>query len=331
MESFLGIDLGGTKLLIGEVDREGNILNFKKYYHGFFNQRDAVGIINNCLDDYIETVGWYSGHRPVAMGVGVVGRVDSENGIWLQIDPTRTIEIDLANILSGKFDMPCTVDNDVKSATHAETTWGFGQFTDNFIYINVGTGIAVGSVVNGTMIRGSHFNAGEAGHLKVGVNVGVQCGCGRTDCVEAIASGLGFDKCARLLAPQFSTNLHIPDKDARVSVAEVYNLALRGDKLCTVLVDNAAEAIANLIMNMVRVFDPDTVVLGGGVVSDGFLLGHIKKYLHPTTMRFVTNGVVLTKLNPDFIGLLGAASVAMAKHDESKLQNEEKENDYVNA
>jgi len=265
------------------------------------------------------------------MGVGVVGRVDSENGIWHQIDPTRTLEIDLAGELSDKFGMPCTIDNDVKSATHAEMTWGFGRFTDNFIYINVGTGIAVGSVVDGRIIRGSHFNAGEAGHLKVGVSVGVSCACGRTDCVEAIASGLGFDKCARLLSPNYTTNLHIPDKDGRVSVADIYALSMRGDKLCNVLVDNAAEAIANLIMNMVRVFDPDTVVLGGGVVSDGFLLGHIRKYLHPTTMRFVTNGVVLTKLNPDFIGLLGAASVAMSRFDSQKIQIPETGHDYANA
>ena len=66
-------------------------------------------------------------------------------------------------------------------------------------------------------------------------------------------------------------------------------------------------------MNLVRVADPDTVVLGGGVVADGYMHGKILERLQPITMRFVTNGVVITKLNPGFIGLLGAGAVAMNK------------------
>ena len=102
-------------------------------------------------------------------------------------------------------------------------------------------------------------------------------------------------------------------KDERVQVSEVFALSQKGDPLCTVLVDNAAEALANLIMNLVRVADPDTVVLGGGVVADGYMHGKILERLQPITMRFVTNGVVITKLNPGFIGLLGAGAVAMNK------------------
>lgn len=82
------------------------------------------------------------------------------------------------------------------------------------------------------------------------------------DCVEAIAAGIGFDNCARLLRNQYETGLHIPaEKGERVIVSEVFALSQKGDPLCTVLVENAAEALANLIMNLVRVIDPDTVVL----------------------------------------------------------------------
>ena len=88
METYLGLDLGGTKLLIGEVDRYGNILRYKRYESGFFNQQAAFNIIRNSLDDYIATVGWV-GERPAAMGVGLIGRVDPNSGVWLQIDPHR--------------------------------------------------------------------------------------------------------------------------------------------------------------------------------------------------------------------------------------------------
>ena len=312
METYLGLDLGGTKLLIGEMDNRGNILRYKQYASGYFNQQAALQIIKSSLDDYIRTVGWYD-KRPVGMGVGLIGRVDPQEGVWLQIDPSRTHPISLAKELTECYGIPCFIDNDVKSATRAERVWGFGQISQNFVYLNVGTGIAVGIVINGRQIRGSHFNAGEVGHLRVGVNVGVKCPCGRIDCVEAIAAGIGFDNCARLLRDRYETSLHIPDKDERVQVSEVFVLSQKGDPLCTVPVDNAAEASANLIMNLVRVADPDTVVLGGGVVADGYMHGKILERLQPITMRFVTNGVVITKLNPGFIGLLGAGAVAMNK------------------
>ncbi|WP_321332498.1 ROK family protein [uncultured Bacteroides sp.] len=311
METYLGIDLGGTKLLIGEIDSYGNILRYKKYNSGYFNQQAALEIIKSSLDDYISTVGWCD-QKPIGMGVGLIGRVDPNKGIWLQIDPSRTQPIALAKELSEIYGIPCRIDNDVKSATRAERVWGFGLISKNFIYMNVGTGIAVGCVVNGRQIRGSHFNAGEVGHVKVGVNVGIKCTCGRTDCVEAIASGIGFDRCARLLSNQYETNLHIPeDKGERVLISEIFSLSRKGDPLCVKLVGNASDALANLIMNLVRVTDPDTVVLGGGIVSDGYIHTLILEQLNATTMRFVTNGVVLTKLNPDFIGLLGAGAVAM--------------------
>lgn len=311
MKTYLGLDLGGTKLLIGEVDTHGNILKYKKYASGYFNQQAALDIIKMSLDDYIKTVGW-SSEKPVAMGVGLIGRVDPNSGIWHQIDPHRTQPITLAKELSEIYGIPCRIDNDVKSATRAERVWGVGQYSKNFIYINVGTGIAVGTVVNGRQIRGSHFNAGEAGHTRVGVNLGIKCLCGRYDCVESIASGSGIDHCARLLRNEYDTFLHIPaEKDGRVNVQEVLRLCQEGDPLCKVLAENAAEGIANLIMNLVRVTDPDTVVLGGGVVAEEYMFESILKKLHPSTMRFVSNGVVLTKLNPEFIGLLGACAVAM--------------------
>lgn len=88
-------------------------------------------------------------------------------------------------------------------------------------------------------------------------------------------------------------------------------MSRKGDPLCVKLVENASEALANLVMNLVRVTDPETIVLGGGVVADGYIHAKIMELLNPTTMRFVSNGVVITKLNPEFIGLLGAGAVAM--------------------
>ncbi len=311
METYLGMDVGGTKILIGELDSCGNILKYKKYNSAFFNQQSALEIIKASVDDYIRTVGWV-GDKPAAMGVGLIGRVDTEQGVWLQIDPKRTQPIPLAQELTDTYGIPCRIDNDVKAATRAERRFGFGQTSNNFIYINVGTGIAAGFVVNGRQIRGSHCNAGEVGHTHAGINLGIKCGCGRTDCVELVAAGIGFDTCARMLIDKYETRLQLPAEiGARVSVSEIFTLSRKGDPLCVQLVEHASQALANLIMNLVRVSDPDTVVLGGGVVSDGYLHSKVLEKLNPTTIRFVKNGVVITKLNPDFIALMGAGAVAM--------------------
>ncbi len=312
MKTFLALDLGGTKLLIGELDQSGKILRHKRYVANYANQREAVELIKRSLDDYIATEGWVDQDLPVAMGVGLVGRVDPCQGIWLQIDPRRTDPIPLSKELSEIYGMPVFIDNDVKSATQAIRR--FELKSDNFVYINVGTGIAAGIIAGGKLIRGSHFNASEVGHNAVGVDLGITCACGRKDCVEMIAAGIGIDYCARMLAPEFQTKLNIPE-GARVDVEEVFTLSREGDPLCVELVKNASQALAGLIMNLVRVVDPDTVVLGGGVIADGYLHGQALVKLNPTTIRFVTGGVVLTGLHPDLIGLIGAGAVAMNNYD----------------
>lgn len=308
METCLALDLGGTKLLIGEVDSQGKILNYKRYESDLSNQARAYETIVRSLDDYLSTSA--SGLAPAVMGLALVGRVDPGLGIWHQIDPQRTQALSVAADLTRKYGIPCYIDNDVKSATRAELRWGAGQASRDFIYLNIGTGIAAGAVVDGHLVRGGHFNAGEVGHTRVGEGVGVRCCCGRMDCVEAIASGSGIDLCARLLRDRYETRLQIPEDGSRVAFADVLALSRSGDPLCSVLVDNAAAGIAGLIMNMVRMTDPDLVVLGGGIVVQDEMFERVLGHLHAPTLRFVTHGVVRTRLDARFAGLLGAAAVA---------------------
>ena len=310
-KTYLGADLGGTKLLIGEVNEEGSVVRQKTYPTGFLNQLQARELLINSIDDYLANVSNPS-ERPVSLGVGLLGRVDVDRGVWEQIDPSRTYPIALAQELRERYGMPCGIDNDVKSATQAEMLWGAGRKSKDFVYINVGTGLAACAVVDGRILRGSHYNAGEVGHTTVGLDVGTQCVCGRPNCVETLAAGIGFDMCARLLQSRYPTRLAIPEDGSRVSVKEVFRLAREeGDALCEQLVANASEALSQLVMNLVRMSDPDTVVMGGSIMMDGYMLERMQAHLQAETMRFVTNGVQLTTLNPHYIGLLGAAVVGI--------------------
>jgi predicted NBD/HSP70 family sugar kinase len=311
--SYLGIDLGGTKLLIGEMDSASRIISHKKYRSGFLDQTNALKVIEESLEDYLRTGRTQYEKPPQAMGLGLVGRVNNELGIWYQIDAQRTTELKITEILSRKFTFPCYVENDVRSALKAELLFGCGQHSKDFVYINVGTGIAAGIVSGGQVLRGGHCNAGEVGHTRVGVDPGIDipCVCGRVNCVEAVASGSGLDKCARALIHHYPDSiLSIPTEGKPVDVKEIFEKSSQ-DSLCALLVDTAARAVANLIMNLVRTSDPDMVVLGGGVVADRFLFSRIQAALDPHTMRFVTRGVEITRLDPAYAGLIGACTVAM--------------------
>ena len=297
-ETYIAVDLGGTKLLLGEIDRRGNVLRTKRWPTGALTQSQALELIESALDEFLGEES--PEHRPLAIGLGLVGRIDGKTGRWLEIDHDRKEEIPLGEILEARYHLPCFADNDVRSATKAEMLFGRGRNTRHLIYINVG-----------------NCNAGEVGHTASGIGFHAPCACGRPDCVEPVASGLGFDTSARILAKQYpDTKLMIPE-GARVSAADVFAL-YDTDELCHVLVDNAAQALANLIMNLTRVTDPETIVLGGGVMSGGFLYEKILPRLNAHTMRFVTGGVVRTTLDPRYIGLLGAGSNAIYGLEEEK-------------
>lgn len=316
MEHYIGADLGGTKLLLGELDAAGHILRTQAFPTGRLTQTQALARITEALDVFLPQT--EPSHRIKAIGLGMVGRMNCKEGIWYEISPDRSEPLEVADFLQNRYHLPCFLDNDVRSATKAEMLFGKGLGLQDLIYVNVGTGIAAGFVTGGRTVTGGHWNAGEIGHTCSGLSLRIPCECGRDDCVESVASGLGLDRCARLLSPQHpGTALKIPTDGSRINAADIFRLS-DTDPLCRLLTDNAAQALANLLMNLVRFNDPQAIVLGGGVVSDGFLLKKIKEKLQPHPMRFVTEGITLTKLDPRYIGLIGAASNAIIAMEESK-------------
>ncbi|MBB6673825.1 ROK family protein [Cohnella nanjingensis] len=308
-KSVLAVDLGGTKILIGEVSLDGEVLGSKVYASTVVSQEQVFETLAAALGDYIKHMGLR--REAAAIGIGVVGRVDTSEGIWLEIDPSRSQPIELARKIGELFAMPCAIGNDVYCATLAEQKWGCGIYSDNFIYMNIGTGIAARCVVNGEPIIGRHFNAGEVGHHVVDYDSDVQCICGRKGCVEPLASGLGMHNRIVALKPSYPDSAIVIPNEGRVGVEEIFAGYDHGDPLCTEVVDTALQAVAETIMNMVRFSDPDTIVLGGGVVSGSWFMDKLQSRLQEKTMRFVMNGVKKTAIDEAIIGLKGAAWLAI--------------------
>lgn len=311
MKTYLGMDFGGTKLLIGEVDAEGAVLRSKRYATGYTTQSDAVRALMAAARDYKDSVGFAG--EPAAAGVGIVGIVDNRRGEWLSIghDPEGP-PVPLARMVSEELGIPCGIDNDVRSTTTAELLLGQGKYSQDFIYLNVGTGLAAGFVADGRILRGAHANAGEIGHMVVELSDGDACVCGRTGCVENVVSGIGFTRQARARGLEELMTL----AGGRADVCRLFDRAAAGDRDCREIITYGARAIACVIMNLVRVTDPDTIIYGGGIIGDERFLRLVKAELEPATMRGVTRGMVPSSFHPQYAGLLGAASLGMeaARH-----------------
>lgn len=307
MDTYLGLDYGGTKLLIGEMDQSGTVLRSKRYPTGYSNQREAAEGILQCLENYKETIGFEG--SLTAAGIGIVGISDYQEGTWISMDHIVSgPPVPLAGMIGESLGVPCFIDNDVRSATNAELLFGQGKKSDNFIYINIGTGLAAGFVCGGRIIRGANNNSGEIGHMVVDMGNELPCTCGRNGCAENMVSGIGFTRQVQ--------EYHLEEllkEDGKADVFRLFKMAEAGHKACVKITEYAVDTLACIIMNLVRVTDPDTVILGGGIVNDGWLLEKVKGRLEPHTMRGVTGGVVISGLPEGKVGLIGAASLGCGK------------------
>ena len=304
----LALDLGGTKLLIGEVDSKGQLLRSKKYKTGYLTQTEGTRVIFEALDDYISTVGWIN-EKPEHAGMGMIGQVDYINGNWIMIDPSRKENILIGSLIKEKYHFDIRIENDVKAATLAEKAFGTGKEDKDFSYLNVGTGIAAGCVVGGRLLRGWENDSGEIGHIVVDIDSDVECECGRLGCLEAIDSGRVMYKRAAGLGEKYPDSQLFSSSEAEFSAKTIFAAAGAGDTLACKIADEAAAAVTCGIMNLIRVTNPERIILGGGVMADGWMYGQILDRIGKKELGSVKKGIVLSELNPGTVGIIGAAAV----------------------
>lgn len=299
--------MGGTKILIGEVNSSGAVCNTRRFASDASCQTRAVATLQQALSEYLaeqptDTYG--------ALGVTVPGLVDASAQAWRELTPMNSEPVDLARALSETAGIPAYIVNDVQAAAMAELKWGIGQTTGNFVYLNVGTGIAGRIVSADRVLSGSHWDAGEIGHMVIDMDGEPTCICGRRGCVEAFASGLGMSNEAHRLADVYDTKMEIVEGE-RVSTEALLAARAEGDPLACAVIDRATRGIAALVMNMVRVADPDAVILGGGVTASDAFYQLVLDNLDAQTMRFVAHGVMRSKLNPAHVALIGGAAYVL--------------------
>ena len=305
----IGVDVGATKVLVGAVTRDGRTLASRRSPMDGRSKTTTLQSIEASITDFMDE--WKS-PRPFAMGIGLVGQINPSAGLWLEaMNLPIKQPVPLGQQLSDQFEVPIALDNDVHAAALAEMRWGMGTESADFIYLNVGTGISAGLVLDGRLVRGTSNYAGEFGHMVVQPD-GPLCPCGRRGCVEPIASGGG------MLARVEEQLIHFPDsvlhrQEKALTTQSIFSAADGGDALAIKIAGDAVQALSIALVNMVNLLNPEWIVYGGGTLSDGWLIKRIRARVEtqPLSMtRKSLKGILPSRLNPDQVGLLGAACLA---------------------
>jgi len=267
---IVGVDLGGSKINSILSDSSGNIkkqdLRDSRAHEG----PDAV------IKRIIESIKQVASGRDIAgIGIGAAGACDVATGV-ITFSPNLPgwHDIPLKDAIQREFNLPVHLENDATAAALGEHCFGGAVGIDNLIYICVGTGIGGGILIGGQLYHGASGSAGEIGHMTIDIN-GPRCPCGNSGCWETLASGtaLAREAVKRIEAGAQTSILNFADGQLqKVSAHRVYLAARGGDRLANELISQTGYYLGVGLVNIVNIFNPQLILIGGGLSRMGQLL-----------------------------------------------------------
>jgi glucokinase len=306
----IGLDIGGTKIAGGVVTAAGEVLERTRVPTPPADEAATLAAMVAVVD------GLRARHPEVdAIGVGAAGMVEWPRGRlrWAPHNTYRRLE--LRRLLHERTGLPTVVDNDATAAAWAETRFGAGAGTDDLVLVAVGTGIGGGLVLDGAVYRGAAGFGGEVGHMIVAPD-GDACDCGNRGCLEAMASGSALGRAARAAAARDPGGrlATLAGGPQRVTGETVFQAAKEGDQAAIALFERTGYWLGIGIASLITIFDPDVVVVGGGLAAAGDLLlaparASMERYVFGRAHRELPP-VAPARLGAD-AGLVGAATLAL--------------------
>lgn len=313
MENFsIGVDIGGTKVLGGVVDSQGNILTTHREntpkVGGSALTETVIGVIQELLAQ----------HSATSVGISAAGFVSSDRQTMLATPNIAGWNgVNLKAEISREINLPIVIENDANAAAWGEAVYGAGRGESELMMVTVGTGIGGGLVNNGALYRGAFGVAAEFGHMRIVPN-GHLCGCGQYGCFEQYASGSALHRHlleaiekdpasgAGLLARGDGTI-------AGIKGNHITDAAREGDPVAVGAFNTTGEWLGAGIASICVIVDPACVVIGGGVIDAGDLLmkptrAAIEKYM-PFAGKHPAPKVLVAELGND-AGLVGVADLA---------------------
>ncbi|MFJ4165137.1 ROK family protein [Microbacterium sp. NPDC089698] len=246
----VGLDVGGTKIDALALAADGTILARTRIPTGWGDHAVVAAV-----HDAVEALGVEGGFAVAdvaSVGIGIPGLIDADAGRVLHAVNLGVTELDLADAVRVRLPVPVSVENDVKAAA-----LGAGSLrgdAHSMAYLNLGTGVAAGIVIDGALWRGAHGTAGEVGHLSVDPR-GRVCGCGQRGCIETFCGGGAVSRAW--------------GRGGELPLRDVFDLAERGDAFALELREGVAFGAASAVRSLVLSADVETVVIGGGVTALG--------------------------------------------------------------
>lgn len=299
MNFAIGIDIGGTKIAIGIVDQQG----------GLKAQTTLPTDLSISPDDMITavataTIELLAAHgipnsSIIGLGIGAPGPIDTKKGVIVEPPNLRSWwNFNIIDSFKRYFDYPIFFENDATAAALAEKWLGAAQDAEHFIFMTISTGIGAGIFTHGKLLTGATGNAGDIGHIVIDPGAG-HCNCGQDGCFEYIASGTA-------IARQASEIL-----GRSVTSKEVFELAAGGHTEMKSLVDKVFHYIAVGCVTLINTFDPERIVIGGGVSQVGAsLFDTIQQYVSKNALNpSGRNTPIIPAQLQQNAGLIGAAAL----------------------
>ncbi|EJO5348666.1 ROK family protein [Clostridium botulinum] len=306
----VGVDLGGTKIYTALVDLKGNVIKEKNVKtEADKGELDVLYKIIDTIDSVIEGVNL---QEIKAIGIGSPGPLDAKEGVIISSSNLPFENFSLVKPIKDKYNIPTYLDNDANVATLAEFMFGEGKGTENMIYITASTGIGAGAIINGKIYRGNTGNALEIGHTTV-MKDGPKCGCGNFGCAESLGSGTAIMKKAKeVCKSNRQTSLNNYDN---LTAKEVFKEAEKEDEVSKEVLEYCLSYLGITVANIINTFDPEMVVIGGGVVNGGdIVFDIIRREVKNRCWKAITDNCKIEKAKlAGKAGVLGAAALAITE------------------
>ncbi len=271
----LAVDLGGTKIGTAIISNKGQII--AREYCLTLADEGPQSVINRIFSaiDGILSLGSVSLSQLAGISVAAAGIIDSSRGL-ITFSPNLPgwCDVPLKDIIKERYLINTFLLNDASAAALGEHNLGAGKGVDNLILLTVGTGIGGGIIINSRLYLGACGSAGEVGHMTIDVN-GPGCSCGNTGCLEVLASGTAIAREAvtRISQGERSALTEIVEgKIEDITAEKVEVAARRGDPLASDVICKAATYLGVGMANLVNIFNPEMIIIGGGVANMGDLL-----------------------------------------------------------
>jgi len=311
----LAIDLGGTKMITALISNKGQML--VREYCSTLADEGPESVIKRIFSaiDHLLSLRNISSSQLNSISIASAGVIDMEKGI-ITSSPNLPgwYDIPLRGILEEKYKVNTFLINDANAAALAEHRFGAGKGVNNLIYITVSTGIGGGIIVNGELYLGSSGGAGEIGHTTVDVN-GTRCNCGNIGCLEVLASGTAVAKEAirRVSHGEKSSLTEMAEGKIENITAEQVSLAAQdGDSLALEVIGKAAIYLGAGMVNLVNLFNPEMIIVGGGMAKMGdLLLNPVRQVVKEKAFKLPAQAVRIVPAQfGDDAGVFGAAIFA---------------------